>query len=120
MPGKAVLKRGCVSCGSHTTCYCGVDGWIYFLVAERLGRVKIGYTRDMKTRLKDLQAASPVLLHVRVIWRGTYKLERALHNIFHKARVHNEWFELTPALEQFMSAYPSKHILKFSDLPKPE
>lgn len=64
---------------------------VYFIQAEN-GSVKIGRTKNLRQRLVDLQAMSPLRLRL-VAWstaRPGY--ESFLHYRFAGARLHGEWF----------------------------
>ncbi len=56
---------------------------------------KIGTTTDLATRLRTLQASSPVPLTVICQGPGGQPLERALHQQFAHRRAHGEWFALS-------------------------
>jgi hypothetical protein len=115
MSGKT---RSCYDCGKlKCGCEDRVDGFIYFVLATRVNRVKIGYTKDMKQRFDRLQYLAPVALEVIKVWRGSFKLERQIHDRFYKYRRHGEWFELTQELLTFIESLPNKHRLRASDIP---
>ncbi len=73
---------------------------IYFVAAEGLGHIKIGYTggEDVGVRLADLQTASPVPLKLLSTIPGTMEDEKDLHRRFASARVCGEWFKPTNEL----------------------
>lgn len=66
------------------------------------GLYKIGFCRNLRPRIRDLQAASPVKLAVvayrPVLPENFYTWERELHDQFKAYRRHGEWFSL-PAAE---------------------
>lgn len=67
-------------------------GTIYFIGPEQ-GVVKIGFTNDLKQRLRRLQCGSPVPLYVLAAIEGQPQtLEREYHERFKAAREHGEWF----------------------------
>jgi hypothetical protein len=69
---------------------------IYVIGAPEIspGRVKIGVTGgDPYARMKDLQTGSPVRLELLHQEPGGREVERALHQVFTRYRLHREWFE---------------------------
>lgn len=80
---------------------------VYFLANG--GRVKIGYTKSLFTRVSSLSLREDAIL---LLLRGGMDLERALHAKFGAHRVaDSEWFELTPDLVHFISGKSPKHHL---------
>ena len=73
-------------------------GQCYFIGGE-VGPIKIGYSIDVKSRLRALQASSPVTLSVLAIRSGGETRERAYHDQFSEWRLHGEWFERCPEIE---------------------
>ncbi|MFD7961328.1 GIY-YIG nuclease family protein [Streptomyces zaomyceticus] len=92
-----------------------VTGPAVYLIGPRpphLGFVKIGITKHLAERLKQLEAASTVPLHVMAGVDGDEALERWLHAHFDERRRHGEWFDfegvdavalVTTAVEQALS-----------------
>jgi hypothetical protein len=80
------------------------DSVVYFLANG--GRVKIGYTTNLRSRLGSLALRSDSLL---LALHGGPELERALHVRFAAYRNGTtEWFELSPDVFRFISApHPS-------------
>lgn len=73
-------------------------GVVYFIRAEGSDAIKIGFTTDLKRRIRNLECASGrkvTLLHA---MPGTYDDERSLHRRFKAARLDGEWFEAVPEL----------------------
>ncbi|MER8039144.1 GIY-YIG nuclease family protein [Streptomyces hydrogenans] len=52
----------------------------------------MGVTTNLAARLRQLQAASPVPLHVMARYEGGHDLERQLHMHFRQLRRRGEWF----------------------------
>lgn len=65
---------------------------VYFV--EGAGLVKIGRSDNPASRIRDLQAASPVQLTTALILEGGVLLEGAMHRRFAAFRRHGEWFAL--------------------------
>lgn len=75
---------------------------VYFLLAERCQRVKIGTTRYLSRRLKDLEGASPDD-HTLFGWvRGGHAVERLTHRLLQDSRAKGEWFDMTPEVRAFI------------------
>ncbi len=76
---------------------------VYFLQPEAGGNIKIGFTRTLYKRFREIQACSPLPLKIILLINGTEYLEQSLHSKFSRHRVHYEWFK------------PHKEILDFID-----
>ncbi len=60
-----------------------MTGFIYFIAAEPLGAVKIGYSEAHPgRRLKALQTGCPTPLKLLAFVHGSCEEERALHKVF--------------------------------------
>ena len=72
---------------------------VYFLANG--GRVKIGYTKNLVSRLRALSLRDDAVL---LLLQGSQPLERALHLRFGSYRIgDSEWFELAPEVIHFIS-----------------
>lgn len=62
--------------------------------------IKIGFTNDLKSRLRELSTASPMnLIAAGTVWsKSARALESRFHSQFRKNRLNGEWFELNPAI----------------------
>ncbi len=68
---------------------------VYFIGSEKMGKVKIGYSKDIYRRLQSLQIASPFKLEVLgFLENANPKLEKKFHKYFSDLQVSGEWFEL--------------------------
>lgn len=74
------------------------NGWIYFLQAEDLGTIKIGYATTVSQRVADIRGASPVWLEFLGAFPGCMNEEAILHKYFAEDRMHGEWFRPAPVL----------------------
>lgn len=75
------------------------DSVVYFLANG--GRVKIGYTTNLRSRLASLTLRNDSVL---LVLHGGPDLERALHSHFAEYRDGaTEWFELAPAVFRFIA-----------------
>lgn len=65
------------------------------------GYVKIGYTTDVDSRIKQIQTGCPFKIEVIEIWHGlTRKDEKTLHKAYDRYRTNGEWFEIKGALKR--------------------
>lgn len=78
---------------------------IYFIQAEIVGRIKIGYTSKdtISSRVATLQTASPVKLRVLASRPGGKAKEQQLHVRFAHARTCGEWFDPVPELVRYIA-----------------
>jgi hypothetical protein len=75
--------------------------YIYFIRAGRTDNVKIGVSRNVKTRLRELQTGNsePLSVDHVIPYASAYKayaVEAALHEQFASRRLVGEWFLFTP------------------------
>lgn len=69
-----------------------MSGYVYFAQAFGGGPIKIGLSADPKRRISNLNTASPQRLDLLAVLPGGVWLERCLHGLFQKDRLHGEWF----------------------------
>ncbi len=81
----------------------GDDMTTYLVLAEDIGRVKIGTSRNERVRLSVLQTGSPVPLKLILSLPAKDYPEEALHVSFARFRTHGEWFEFSPELQMFVA-----------------
>ena len=69
---------------------------VYFIRAVGTELVKVGFSDDIKRRLKELQTASPHDLAVEELLVGTPAIEAELHRRLkrHGCHVRGEWYRL--------------------------
>ena len=76
---------------------------IYFLKENsRYGKVKIGYSNNIKKRLESLQVANSNELLVLLVANGGQRAEKGLHHKFKSLRVRGEWYKPAPELMKFI------------------
>lgn len=76
----------------------------YFIQADIGGPIKIGKTNDIRGRIETFQVGCPFRLVVLATAPNSGETsERSLHKRFASQRVHGEWFEPHPALEELIS-----------------
>ena len=96
------LRRKRIAAGKHKT------EVVYFVKAGEDGPIKVGRTRAdlVKTRLANLQIASPVELHLLGTLESDSKGERELHVRMDHLHVRGEWFRDAPELREVLTARP--------------
>ena len=83
-------------------------GRVYFIGGGDL--IKIGFTNDLKRRLKTLRATSPVPLKVLCVIRGGKLRETAFHETFAHLRAHGEWFRPAPELLAYIAILKARPL----------
>lgn len=81
--------------------------YVYLMVNEATGLVKIGRSKNPKYREATLHSKEPTV-HVVAFWNAKKELEKLLHNKFIEQRKRGEWFQLNFAhlaeLERFVNS----------------
>lgn len=80
---------------------------IYFVTAREVGRVKIGFSDEPRSRFVKMRTDSPIALALERICEGSLDDERELHARFQLDRVSGEWFMLSPDIEEHMATLPT-------------
>lgn len=72
-------------------------GYVYFVLAVGLERVKIGKTQRPEKRISGMMTDCPVQVVTLALMACTNmdEMERALHKQFSADRLHGEWFTLS-------------------------
>jgi hypothetical protein len=78
------------------------SGYVYFIEAVGLSRVKIGYSEDPESRLKQLLTGSPVTLKIFAKMPGNQPMEKEIHARFLHLKVENEWFHFTDEIKTYV------------------
>lgn len=89
---------------------------IYFIQEEDTKNVKIGYTKDIESRFKGIQACNSSELHLMGVVQGDITAERRLHKKFDKHRIRNEWFKFSDDLKEYIKD-KTKHTQYSKDIP---
>lgn len=80
-------------------------GWVYFIQAADTRDIKIGFTtRDVESRVREMQTGHPSELLILAKTRGSVSLERELHQKFEKHSGRGEWFTPHPDLMSYITA----------------
>lgn len=77
---------------------------VYFLEAVGLERVKIGWSDNHQTRIKNIQACSPAVLKLLCTEKGGRNREHFLHAMFAADRLHGEWFTFSDAIRNYIAS----------------
>lgn len=81
--------------------------YVYVMVNEATGFVKIGRSKNPKYREATLHSKEPTV-HIVAFWKADKKLEKLLHNKFSEQRKRGEWFKLNfshlDELERFVNS----------------
>lgn len=91
---------------------------VYFIASGWGGVVKIGVTRNVRVRLKELQVGNPAELYIARVIPGGAVEEAWLHNRFSEQRIRGEWFRwhedmatiLVPSLPQPPTKEKKQHF----------
>lgn len=78
-------------------------GWVYFVNAEGLRLIKIGWTSNIDRRMSQLIGASPVPLNLLDKWPGTRFDEADFHKRWEHLRKHGEWFRAEAELVRWIA-----------------
>jgi hypothetical protein len=80
-------------------------GYIYFLLSEKMGAVKIGFTRGkIEGRLREWRTWHPYDFDMLKLLEGTMIEERKLHKRFSKDKIRGEWFKYSPEIKAYIDS----------------
>lgn len=65
---------------------------VYFIQQGDTGPIKIGWSKNVRSRLASLQTANPQRLRLLLVLKGEERDERRLHDWFSLERLGGEWF----------------------------
>ncbi len=85
-------------------------GQIYFLEAEGLNRLKIGFSENLENRMRVVRSHSPVPLKLLKVVRASIETEQILMAVFGKYKLHNEWFEYSATLKSFVETLTNEEV----------
>ncbi len=87
-------------------------GGCYFVRASN-GLVKIGTSRDIRTRLNGVSGSSPLEVELVAWFKCERLIEGVLHLVLDETRHHGEWFRATPELLRLMELMRSGRWRRF-------
>jgi hypothetical protein len=85
------------------------DGWVYFIGAPFVQRIKIGWALNPKARYDQIRLMSPVPIFLLTGRRGTPTDERALHTRLRDYRVYGEWFSFEGSVIEVFEEVRTAH-----------
>jgi DNA-binding XRE family transcriptional regulator len=71
---------------------------------------KIGFTNNIRQRMKQLQVANPMKMDLMFLVEGDLNEETHLHKAFNHLNIKGEWFKLSPEIENY---FKLKECLKW-------
>lgn len=83
--------------------YAVEDTYVYFIEAVGQGKVKIGFSSDVESRVRQLRTGSPYDLEIVGQVNGGADLEQLLHQKFSSYRDDKEWFFFTKEIKEFIA-----------------
>jgi hypothetical protein len=78
---------------------------VYFIHAEGTNLVKVGWTRDLSGRFRQLKTASPHPLILLAIHPGSSDVEALYHRDLAPYRQRGEWFFLTSEVRRWLMLF---------------
>jgi hypothetical protein len=97
-----------------------VTGYVYFIQMDRIGPIKIGFTKDIGKRLLSLQVGSPYPLRLLLITPGNERFEKEIHSCLNNLRMEGEWFLPHPKLLKEIEFMRSQDHLRGFIEPNPK
>jgi len=86
---------------------------IYFIRIKDQPYVKIGFSKDVEKRLKQLQTSSPFDLEIIYTEFAAIEREKQLHEKYKEYQVKGEWFNISGDLEKFIKNGPIQPFYNF-------
>jgi len=80
---------------------------IYFLQPAGQTHIKIGYTKDLKRRINELQTSCPYKLVLLGMIEGDISIEQHIHKHLQHYRLGGEWFRGTNFVIEYIKHYPN-------------
>lgn len=80
----------------------GKAGIVYFIEAQGLACVKIGWSGSLCERIASLRTCVPFELRLLGIMAGTTGTEGRIHAAFREFHIRNEWFAMVRAVREFI------------------
>lgn len=81
---------------------------IYFIQQGDAGPIKIGWSKNVRSRLAGLQTANPYPLRLLLVLDGEERDERRLHDWFGTERLNGEWFKSDGEVAAFIASKLAK------------
>lgn len=81
---------------------------VYLIQSGDNGPIKIGFTRNLKSRLLNIQTGHPYKLKVLLTLDANIETEHDLHVKFSRYRITNEWYEPVAELTEYIGSEKRK------------
>lgn len=88
------FKKQFADAKSYENVFKDIENYIYLMVDNTNGLIKIGRSKNPKYREGTLQSKEPETVMI-VNWRAPKQTEKELHSKFASKRIRGEWFRLT-------------------------
>lgn len=94
------------------------DSCIYFLLSKDTNRVKIGFSTNLSTRIKDLILMNGSDLELIAYKLGNQSDEAELHRFFISDRLYGEWFNYSKHIEKYIESLEidSNQLIKMQNI----
>jgi len=96
----------------------GKTSYVYFFRLGEGGPIKIGFTKNIRSRLTIIQVGNPCMVVLLAVFPGGRKEEFELHKKFIKYKLYGEWFEPNEELLSLIKQYPLLNLVS-SDFREP-
>lgn len=86
--------------------------YVYFLYDRISKMVKIGYSKNIQRRMKQLQTSNPNELELVYYVEGNRDTEFYFHKMFFYCRRNGEWFQSQPVLDWIRRDKMQKEVMR--------
>lgn len=87
---------------------------IYFIRSGKY--VKIGYSKNPKKRLDELQTGNPEKLKLIAVMQGNLQTEKSLHDLYSNKRIRGEWFRYIGDLKASIMSINNQESPEVTDI----
>jgi len=77
------------------------EGYVYFATFDHK-TVKVGFAKEVRTRMLQIQVSSPTDIHLLAAYPGTPAEERRVHALLKKCHAKREWFYNTNLVDDLL------------------
>ncbi len=91
-------------------------GFVYFIGAKDGDTIKIGFSVNPESRIRQVQSGNPERLSVLFQFRGHKDTEQCLHRLFGPSRLSGEWFGNAEAIRSFARMLERSHAKRAMEL----
>jgi len=86
------------------------EGYVYFITTSAHKAIKIGFSKNVERRMKQLQTSSSEELEILYVVEGNMDLEHNYHYYFKDYNIKNEWFQYSFVMSFIKHDKLEKHI----------